>query len=104
MNQISFDDLFIEENKERNNQNIQSPLQNKVLNLLHPGKISALNICEKLIEAGHISSQRYSTNKPKAYGQVCLILENLVLQGTLVFIEDKEKNDRIYEHVQGDLG
>jgi hypothetical protein len=65
MNQISFDDLFIEENKEKNKQNIQSPLQNKVLNLIHPGKISALDICKKLIEDRHLSSQRIQQTNRK---------------------------------------
>ncbi len=69
------------------------------MSLLDSGETSALEICEKLIELGLISTKRFSTNKPKDYGQVYSILESLVLQGTVKFIEDKEKQDRIYEIV-----
>jgi hypothetical protein len=96
MNQISFDELFAEDKKESINIQAHSPLQQDVRALIESRETSALEICEKLIDLGKLSKERYSTNKPKAYGKVCSILESLVDEGTLKFIEDKDKKDRIY--------
>jgi hypothetical protein len=96
LNQISFDDLFTEEKKEVNETRALSPLHLQVLNLVESGQDSALQLCELLIKSGELSNERYSTNKPKAFGKVCSILEDLVSQGTLIFIEDKDRKDRIY--------
>ncbi|QCJ45519.1 DUF3895 domain-containing protein (plasmid) [Bacillus sp. S3] len=99
MNQISFDDLFAEVKKETIDTPTLTPLQHEVMDLIQSGKTSALEICEKLIESGKLSNERYTTNKPKAYGKVCSILESFVVDGTLKFIEDKDKKDRTYEKV-----
>lgn len=73
-----------------------SPLQKEIMAFIQAGETSALQICEKLIESGKLTKERFSTNKPKAYGRVCSILELLVSQGILVFVEDKDKKDRLY--------
>ncbi|PEB54564.1 hypothetical protein COO03_04805 [Bacillus sp. AFS098217] len=98
MNQISFEDLFDEENKESTEIPAPcSPLQKDILDLISSGEISALQLCEKLILSGRIPNERYTTNKPKAYAQICSILEDFVSQGTLIFINDEEKKDRVYK-------
>ena len=82
MNQISFEDLFEEENKPEKVEVAHipaplSPLQKDILELVDSEEISALELCEQLIRSGKISDERFTTNKPKAYGQVCLVLEAL---------------------------
>ncbi|MED3575978.1 DUF3895 domain-containing protein [Cytobacillus praedii] len=95
MNQISFDNLFDEESK---NSSISptSPLHITILELLELNITSALEICERLIKDGLLSNERFSTNKPKDYPKVCAILDEMVQQGTLLFIEDKDRSDRNY--------
>ncbi|MDQ0232022.1 DUF3895 domain-containing protein [Metabacillus malikii] len=97
MDQISFDDLLMEDTIEEKKPKNESPLHTKVSSILKVGENSALEICEQLIEEGYLSKERFSTNKPKAYGQVCIILEDLVKQGKLVFVKELEKTDRVYE-------
>ncbi|MED3962843.1 DUF3895 domain-containing protein [Niallia taxi] len=97
MSQISFDDLFLEEKKLENTiKRIPSPLQNDILDLFHKGETSALAICEHLIKLGKYSDERFSTNKPKDYGKVCLVLDSMANEGLLVFVEDLDKKDRTY--------
>ncbi|MFS0883323.1 DUF3895 domain-containing protein [Metabacillus niabensis] len=102
MDQITFEDLFHDEKKviKPNQTNNQSPIQMRVLELLNSGETSALAISEKLIDMGLFNKKRYITNKPRCYAEVCLILDELVLQGFLRFIEDIEKKDRVYELVK----
>ncbi|PEE29801.1 DUF3895 domain-containing protein [Bacillus toyonensis] len=100
MNQISFEDLFEEEKEKVEVAEIPvplSPLQKAILELLNSEEISVLELCERLIRSGKIPDERFTTNKPKAYGQVCLILEGFVKEGKLVFIKDDEKRDRVYK-------
>lgn len=97
MSQITFDDFFAEEKNETVLTPLPSPLQQDVLMHIKTGEdISALQICEKLIVAGKLSNERYSTHKPKSYAKICYILDSFVSQGVLSFVEDKEKKDRIY--------
>ena len=74
-----------------------SPLQKDILELINSEEISALELCEQLIRAGKISDERFTTNKPKAYGQVCLLLEGFVKEGKLIFVKSDEKRDRVYK-------
>ena len=97
MNQLSFDELFADGKKEVTKNPPPSPLRNEIIAILESGETSALQICERLIFLGKISNDRFSTNKPKEYGKVCSILENLVVEGVLRFLEEKDKKDRIYE-------
>ncbi|MEX0418396.1 MULTISPECIES: DUF3895 domain-containing protein [unclassified Bacillus (in: firmicutes)] len=100
MNQISFEDLFEEEKEKVEVAEIPvplSPLQKAILELLNSEEISALELCERLIRSGKIPDERFTTNKPKAYGQVCLILEGFVTEGKLIFIKNDEKRDRVYK-------
>ncbi|EJR54022.1 hypothetical protein IIM_02279 [Bacillus cereus VD107] len=100
MNQISFEDLFEEEKEKVEVAEIPvplSPLQKDILGLFNSKEISALELCEELIRSGKISDERFTTNKPKAYGQVCLILEGFVTEGKLIFIKNDEKRDRVYK-------
>ncbi|MBL3820570.1 DUF3895 domain-containing protein [Bacillus sp. BSL6] len=102
MNQISFEDLFEEENAKEKVEVAEipvplSPLQRDILELMDSEEISALELCEQLIRAGKISDERFTTNKPKAYGEVCLLLEGFVKEGKLIFIKDDEKRDRVYK-------
>lgn len=100
MNQISFEDLFEEEKEKVEVAEIPvplSPLQKAILELLNSEEISVLELCERLIRSGKIADERFTTNKPKAYGQVCLILEAFVKEGKLIFIKDDEKRDRVYK-------
>ncbi|MBJ8074971.1 DUF3895 domain-containing protein [Bacillus cereus group sp. N12] len=99
MNQISFEDLFEEEEKVEVAEIPVplSPLQKAILELLNSEEISVLELCERLIRPGKIPDERFTTNKPKAYGQVCLILEGFVKEGKLIFIKDDEKRDRVYK-------
>ncbi|PEL45710.1 DUF3895 domain-containing protein [Bacillus toyonensis] len=100
MNQISFEDLFEEEKEKVEVAEIPvplSPLQKAILELLNSEEISVLELCERLIRSGKIPHERFTTNKPKAYGQVCLILEGFVKEGKLIFIKDDEKRDRVYK-------
>ncbi|MED1106184.1 DUF3895 domain-containing protein [Bacillus paramycoides] len=100
MNQISFEDLFEEEKEKLEVAEIPvplSPLQKDILGLFNSEEISALELCEELIRSGKISDERFTTNKPKAYGQVCLILEGFVTEGKLTFIKNDEKRDRVYK-------
>ncbi|GKU84115.1 MULTISPECIES: DUF3895 domain-containing protein [Niallia] len=98
MSQISFDDLFKEEKKQENTiSEIPSPLQNDILELFRKGETNALSICEHLIKLGKFSDERFSTNKPKAYGKVCLALDKMTRDGLLIFVEDIDKKDRIYK-------
>ncbi|MGE6345634.1 DUF3895 domain-containing protein [Bacillus mycoides] len=104
MNQISFEDLF-EEEKGNKKEKVEvaeipvplSPLQQDILGLFNSEEISALELCEQLIRAGKIPDERFTTNKPKAYGQVCLLLEGFVKEGKLVFVKSDEKRDRVYK-------
>jgi hypothetical protein len=96
MSQISFDDLFAEETEEVEEFPL-SPLHQEAYSLVASGVTSAMHICETLLKAGKLPSGRFTTNKPKAYPQLCSILEDLVLQGKLMFIEDMDKHDRIYK-------
>ncbi|WP_028393975.1 DUF3895 domain-containing protein [Bacillus cihuensis] len=100
MNQISFEDLFIEENKVINEIQEPSPLQREIIALLESGETSALQICEKLMKLGKISCERFSTTKPRDYGQVCSWLDTFVSQGILLLVEDKDKQDRIYKLIK----
>jgi len=98
MSQISFDDLFQEEKKlEHTISDIPSPLQNDILELFRKGETNALSICEHLIKLGKFPDERFSTNKPKAYGKVCLALDKMTRDGQLIFVEDIDKKDRIYK-------
>lgn len=98
MSQISFEDLFQEEKKQDNTINdIPSPLQNDILELFRKGETNALSICEHLIKLGKFSDERFSTNKPKAYGKVCLALDKMTGDGLLIFVEGIDKKDRIYK-------
>ena len=102
MNQISFEDLFEEENEKEKVEVADilvplSPLQKDILELVDSEEISALELCEQLIRSGKISDERFTTNKPKAYGQVCLILEGFVKEGKLIFVKSDEKRDRVYK-------
>lgn len=99
MNQISFEDLFEEEEKVEVAEIPVplSPLQKVILELLNSEEISVLELCDRLIRSGKIPDERFTTNKPKAYGQVCLILEGFVKEGKLIFIKDDEKRDRVYK-------
>ena len=38
-----------------------------------------------------------SHNKPKAYGQVCLLLEGFVKEEKLIFVKSDEKEIEIYK-------
>ncbi|PEE34784.1 hypothetical protein CN271_17585 [Bacillus cereus] len=102
MNQISFEDLFEEENKPEKVEIAEipvplSPLQKDILELINSEEISALELCEQLIRAGKISDERFTTNKPKTYGQVCLLLEGFVKEEKLIFVKSDEKRDRVYK-------
>ncbi|MES5893476.1 MULTISPECIES: DUF3895 domain-containing protein [Bacillus cereus group] len=100
MNQISFEDLFEEEKEKVEVAEIPvplSPLQKDILELMDAEEISALELCEQLIRAGKIPDERFTTNKPKVYGKVCLILEGFVAEGKLTFIKSDEKRDRVYK-------
>jgi hypothetical protein len=97
VSQITFDDLFAEDKKKVEEKPKPSPLYNEICDLLQTGESSALEICEKLIASEKISSERFSSNKPKSYGKVCSILDSMVSQGNLLFVEDKDKKDRIYQ-------
>ena len=102
MNQISFEDLFEEENEKEKVEVADilvplSPLQKDILELVDSEGISALELCEQLIRSGKISDERFTTNKPKAYGQVCLLLEGFVKEGKLIFVKSDEKRDRVYK-------
>ncbi|AAU17271.1 DUF3895 domain-containing protein [Bacillus cereus] len=102
MNQISFEDLFEEESKTEKVEVAHipaplSPLQKDILELVDSEEISALELCEQLIQSGKISDERFTTNKPKAYGQVCLVLEGFVKEGKLIFVKSDEKRDRVYK-------
>ncbi|MCM3443271.1 MULTISPECIES: DUF3895 domain-containing protein [Metabacillus] len=97
MNQISFDELFIQEKTSSPKPSAPSQLERDIQVILEHGETSALNICEKLIAINSISSDRYLTEKPKDYYKVCCILDSLHNEGKLRFIEDKDKTDRIYE-------
>ncbi|WP_226603724.1 DUF3895 domain-containing protein [Bacillus cereus] len=104
MNQISFEDLF-EDEKENKQEKVEvaeipaplSTLQKDILELMDSEEISALELCEQLIRSGKISDERFTTNKPKAYGQVCLALEGFVTEGKLTFVKNDEKRDRVYK-------
>lgn len=72
-------------------------MQKDILGLFNSEEISALELCEQLIRSGKISDERFTTNKPKAFGQVCLILEGFVTEGKLTFIKNDEKRDRVYK-------
>ncbi|MEK4913482.1 DUF3895 domain-containing protein [Bacillus sp. FSL E2-8887] len=103
MNQISFEDLFEEEKEKVEVAEISaplSPLQKDILGLFNSEEISALELCEQLIRSGKISDERFTTNKPKAFGQVCLILEGFVTEGKLTFIKNDEKRDRVYKLIE----
>ncbi|EOO28494.1 hypothetical protein ICM_02495 [Bacillus cereus BAG1X2-3] len=103
MNQISFEDLFEEEKEKVEVAEVckvpapLSPLQKDILELIDSEEISALELCEQLIRSGKIPDERFTTNKPKAYGQVCLLLEGFVTERKLIFIKDDEKRDRVYK-------
>ncbi|PGO22703.1 hypothetical protein CN984_25520 [Bacillus cereus] len=100
MNQISFEDLFEEEKEKVEVAEIPvplSPLQQDILGLFNSEEISTLELCEQLIRAGKIPDERFTTNKPKAYGKVCLLLEGFVAEGKLIFIKSDEKRDRVYK-------
>ena len=94
MDQLSFDDLLADTIKR--DTSLISPLYKEILELLGSGISSALEISECLMKEGKISNERYSSNKPKAYPKVCSILDDLVQQGKIKFVEDKDKKDRIY--------
>lgn len=98
MSQISFDDMFLEEEKIENKiKSIPSHLQNEILELFRKGETNALAVCEHLIKQGKYTGERFSTNKPKAYGKVCLVLDTMVRDGLLVFVADIDKKDRTYK-------
>lgn len=95
MNQMAFDDLFIEQ--ETKKVPSTSPLHEKIIKLLELDILSVLSMCESLIQEGLISKERYSsTGKPKEYPKVCLVLDEMVQQGVVELVEDKERKDRIY--------
>jgi Protein of unknown function (DUF3895) len=94
MNQLSFEDLLAPPMK--SNAPLLSPLYKEILGLIESDISSALEMCERLIEEGKLSNERYSSNKPKAYPKVCSILDDMVQQGKIKFVEDKDKKDRVY--------
>lgn len=93
MEQISFEDILTEEDS---NKTFFSPLHNALMELLESNVTSVMDICEHLINNGLLSAERFSTNKPKAYPKVCSILDELVQQDKVVFVEDRDRLDRIY--------
>ena len=94
MDQLSFEDLLADQIK--NDTPLLSPLYKEILELLASDISSALEICEHLITEGKLANERYSSNKPKAYPKVCSTLDDMVQQGKIKFVEDKDKKDRIY--------
>ncbi|MCM3454846.1 DUF3895 domain-containing protein [Heyndrickxia oleronia] len=94
MEQISFDDILTEE---ESNKTILSPLHNALMELLESNVTSVMDICEHLIKDGLLSADRFSTNKPKAYPKVCSILDELVQKDQVIFVEDRDRIDRIYQ-------
>jgi hypothetical protein len=99
LKQISFDELFTEDKKEVVESHPLSPVHDAIVSLLESGVTSAIEICEILIQEGKLSNDRFSTNKPKAYIQVCSFLDHLVSKGNLLFVEDMGKKDRIYKFI-----
>ncbi|WP_214482961.1 DUF3895 domain-containing protein [Bacillus sp. SM2101] len=98
MSQITFDDLFSSKQENvKNEPSPNTPLYLEILDLLESGYTSTIEICEFLIESGKVSKDRYTTNKPKVYVEVCSILDNMVKQEKVSFIEDNQKKDRIYQ-------
>jgi hypothetical protein len=101
MSQISFDDLFAEESNEKISEETPSshtsPLEMSIMNFLMTGITSVREICETLIKDEVISIDRFSTNKPKDHIPVCTILDRLVLENKVIFVEDKDKKDRFYK-------
>jgi|SRR3954452_7260991 Protein of unknown function (DUF3895) len=94
MAQMTFFDLLTDPNKSTTP--LLSPLYKEILVLLESDISSALEICECLIKEGKLSNERYSSHKPKAYPKVCSILDKMVQQEKVVFIEDQNKKDRMY--------
>jgi len=94
LSQISFEDLLTEEKSIKATS--PSRLYESILELLESDITSALEICECLIKTGLISNERFSSNKPKDYPEVCLILDEMVHQGRVELVEDKQKADKIY--------
>lgn len=96
MSQLAFDELFAEDKKEKAETPVASPLQQDILGLVLSGETSALTICKILIDSKKLANEFFSTGKPKAYGQVCSILDLLVSHEQILFVEDQGKKDRIY--------
>ncbi len=95
LNQLTFEELLGEEKTKKNPPS--SPLYSSIRKLLESGVSSALEMCECLIKEGLLSNERYSSNKPKDYPEVCLVLDEMVRQDKVELLEVKEKNDRIYQ-------
>ncbi|MFD0051447.1 DUF3895 domain-containing protein [Actinomycetes bacterium NPDC127524] len=89
MNQISFESLLFEDKTVVSPP--PSPLENFILTLISKGQISARDICEQLIEQNKISSERYSTDKPKDFHKVCKILDGFVNRGNCRWLKIKKK-------------
>lgn len=95
LNQISFDELFGEEKPKKSP--LSSSLHKPILTLLESGVTSVMEMCDYLIKERLLSNERFSSNKPKEYPKVCFILDEMVQQGIVELVEDKDRTDRIYK-------
>ncbi|USK72229.1 DUF3895 domain-containing protein [Peribacillus asahii] len=97
-NQISFEELLFTETQAEIQKNPPtSSLQQDIVELLQSNVTSVLEICEVLIKKGKLKDERFSSNKPKSYPEICIIIDELVQRELVQFIEDQDKKDRIYK-------
>ncbi|GGA80526.1 DUF3895 domain-containing protein [Ornithinibacillus halotolerans] len=64
-------------------------------NLTDP-EFLASDVCKDLIENHGASTERFSSGRYKIFPDVCTLLENLVSEGILEFIEKRDVVDRLY--------
>lgn len=74
-----------------------SDYEREIISYLSQNVNSTRIICELLIKELNAPRDRYTTGKPKIYVSICEHLDYLVQQGSVILVNVKGKDDRIYK-------
>lgn len=94
--QVTFNLFDMKPSEEPQEEKYKYRFSNQIDQYLRQDLNNARGICERLINEAGASNERFSTGKPKIYGEVCIYLDKLVNHGNLILIDDND-SDRIYQ-------
>ena len=82
----------------QNSTMLKENIQNALLSLPNE-TFSTRDLCEILIEQYNAPKERFTTDQPKIYPQVCRILDTLVQNRHIESVETVDQSDKIYKKI-----